>query len=347
MDMMEKLDEGLAAVSVTFFAACAFVLVVVSNQFSEWANTFFKEVVIAMEKEIETMQRELDAKDALSPVDAPPSSTQPSALEQGTDTLIRAGAQGEQSGTGVLQLLRFVDGYKDRRSEFLLFRQRFIQRANCHGGWNLPGDFKFSEYLSNAASARLREVVSLEPAELLGLWALVLSIFLAVEAAPAAVAAVSAAAGQPDQQAMVLPLLFALSQAVLCGWVAVNVLVTDHLIDQLLPVSPSLHSAEAQTRGLLPPRYVGDDPERDDADPARRQALLERHEGLFASPLWSAEAGQEVLQSSIKLALFASVISLACGVPLLGGVFWRESPGLVAAVFLPPVAGILTTPKVT
>ena len=361
MEMTERLDEGLAAVSVTFFAACAFVLTVISSQFSEWANTFWREVVTAMEQEIDALQR---APESRSPAAASPpapdaaaaaAAAPPSVLERSTETVIRAGASKPQRGGPggpaplLRPLLRFVEGDRDRRAEFLLFRQRFIQRANSHGGWSLPGDFKFSEYLSSAAAARLREVVSLEPAELLGLWSLAMAAFVAVESEPGAVAALSAAAGQPDRQALVLPLVFALSQALLCGWAALNVCATDWLVAQLLPVAPpAAAGAPAGAPALRPPLYVGREGAGadEDADPARRHLLRERHGRLFASPLWGAEAGPEVLQSSVKLVLFASVISLACGVPLLGGIFWRASPALAAAVFLPAAAGILTTPKV-
>ena len=96
---------------------------------------------------------------------------------------------------------------------------------------------------------------------------------------------------------------------------------------------------------LLPPKYcakLG----RKELDPSARHELLELHEHLFSLPMAHGEEGIEVFESSMKLVLFTAVISIACGIPLYGGLFWGISPALALGVFLPGIFSILTTPTV-
>ena len=58
------------------------------------------------------------------------------------------------------------------RAEFLRFRARFIEQSRgARAGVELPSDFAFGKYLQLTAAADLKQTVSVEPLQLVMVWA--------------------------------------------------------------------------------------------------------------------------------------------------------------------------------
>ena len=116
LEMTESLDKALAAISVTFFASCAFTLTVVSGQFTEWAQTFRREILRAMESELAAMTKVQSKGSSL--------------FQRSTAALVRAQKQGGDgdsstgSSLGDAHLLKHMSDDNQRRVDFLCFRGR-------------------------------------------------------------------------------------------------------------------------------------------------------------------------------------------------------------------------------
>ena len=176
---------------------------------------------------------------------------------------------------------------------------RFIEAANTRGGWKLPDDFNFGDYLARSAAKKLKTVVTLEPVELFGLWSLVMFGYVMVDGLATVVDP------NVDTTTTVLPVLFALSQLGLGVWSGLNIWRSEYIRGMLIPRYPA-QTTIAVTSGSIPDSPGSSPPVLSwHAFPPSRQAgQILAHIRLFSNevcaPRQVAHAMQQIKKMSFQ-----------------------------------------------
>lgn len=166
IEIFEGIDHAIFPVTVAFMLSCALLVGVVAKQFSSYGLSRRRDILIARIAEDEKAE-------ACSLDDEGPSCFRAKQSARKVNGLLLSSLVIDgRDGTRTSPLDPFKDLFtsaEGRRAEFLRFRARFVDRANADG-LRIPDDFNFGRYLTDAAAANLKGLVSVEPVSTLKVW---------------------------------------------------------------------------------------------------------------------------------------------------------------------------------
>jgi len=311
IEIFEGIDHAIFPVTVAFMLSCALLVGVVAKQFSSYGLSRRRDILMALIAEDEKAE-------ACSLDDEGPSCFRAKQSARKVNGLLLSSLVIDgRDGTRTSPLDPFKDLFTSaeaRRAEFLRFRARFVDRANADG-LRIPDDFNFGRYLTDAAAANLKGLVSVEPVSTLKVWVPTLLTELVV---------LQCFYYDPPGGS-VLPLLVGLAQLPLGVWAIWNYVRLWHIKSMLTPQlgyyptpTATVQGDEAPPLKLLPPKYSFlDGAFIRDSPVYNRIALLERafsaqasnrHEEVFGM---LGTNGPSFYLSSMQLALFSAVLSFA------------------------------------
>ena len=367
-ELFEGCDRALFPTVVAFIGACAVLVGVVNSQFEANKQATQAELLrakLAADDERDACRDGTEAGAACRVARRRSNRHNGLLLESFRIPAI----DGSRSAPLAGGLRALVAPPAERRAEFLRFRGRFIEQSAAVGE-PLPIDFHFGKYLQCVAADNLRELVSVEPVQLVLVWLpLIVCEIVGLSLT-----------GGVDQD--FLPSLFALAQAPIGLWAAWTYVRLHHIKSLIMPQLGVLGggAAEAGAEGgvggdtsiggrifrLLPPpsALLGGTVRRRRTPLDALAAVVERpfgapsafaHEELFGA---LGPRGPAFYRSSLQLVLFSSIVSLAyfggggggldaaCHHCQLDGAAAVPLPAAVSALLtcLPSAAAVLLTP---
>lgn len=322
-EQFEMIDKGLFNVTVSFFAAFSVLLTVINIQFREWDRTFRSAVV---------QLRMAEDKARIACANDPNSDA---CIIAEDELLQRFVIDDDESMAG------FFSSEKVRLSEFYSFRKRFVELA-AKEGLPVTDDFRFYAYLEESAASDLKELVKIEPLQL---------VFALLPLAVVTVcneALAKTFLGADNSQVGTLA-TFIISQLVILVWALWNYTKLRYV---KFMIKPSI--AKVNQDGLLdmlPPRYLHE------AEAAKHQNKIINKLSLAELPFKApAENNHEALfghvggngpvfyLQSMKLLLFLSIVSFSYGTGLIGQDFGALTPWVNLAL-LPSIIAIVLAPN--
>eukprot|EP00290_Baffinella_frigidus_P026935 CAMPEP_0180221312 /NCGR_PEP_ID=MMETSP0987-20121128/19789_1 /TAXON_ID=697907 /ORGANISM="non described non described, Strain CCMP2293" /LENGTH=814 /DNA_ID=CAMNT_0022182683 /DNA_START=95 /DNA_END=2539 /DNA_ORIENTATION=- len=234
-----------------------------------------------------------------------------------------------------------------RQAEFIRFRHRFIQDADCAVA--IPPDFAFAEYLTKKIAKVLAEVVEITVLDWAFLWFTFLCLFTLMVLAQA----IYPPLGKGDNPVYVICSGFGLLQVTLVVFAVIGFRSLAYIRAMLVPQlsSEELKLGQADLGILVtPPRYESA-MKLVVKDKSMFQTLLSylvtirkpsKHEQLFGA---FGSQGPKVFIHIMKLILLLSVVSVASMCVILFAPLWELSPVLPFVALIPSIVCIFLTPR--
>lgn len=320
--------------SVTFFVACTLLVINISNQYKIWGEQFRGLLINRIVEEAETGQQEKPATYALEP------STYISTEELATKMMM-SDEDMNQEGSVMFELFGKTDAI--RTAEFLRFRQRFLALQESQTQSPIPADFKFWAYLERHASNELKDLVKVEPYQLV--WVVMLfsisvsfSDFVLSEITDASPAVIA----------------YGLNQLLVFVWAIWNFAKMSLIKSFLLPRNTALYcvrpvkgptgDSQLQKSEVFPPKYLDASLRANiSSHPLNVYSFMElpfakpatnEHEALFGTV---GAYGPKFYMNSMKLVLFTSILITALGVNLI-----TKETGYLPFGFVELIPSVLT-----
>jgi hypothetical protein len=285
--------------------------------------------------------------------------------ENAHNSAVRAG--GRKSGPEVIEMMQipeevlavegtvtseYTKSRRVREAEFLRFRQRFLQDADCPV--QIPQDFSFSGYLTMMSAHVLTHIVEIEVYD----WAVLWVIFLLIYGINQLLQLIFPSLREGLAPVYTIVCTFALLQVVLVvmavlGFRALAYIrgmlvpgldqaVVDKALKQKRQGVTSLSEAEvvkADQAVLAPPYQTEMDLNyKEEGFVYQLLSLVtktrnpSKHEQLFGA---LGASGPKIFLHFVKLILLSSVVSIAALCVILGGPLWSLSPVLPFVAVIP------------